>query len=276
MPKKVYNLLDFTSSESLNIVDTFIWSISGVLYEGKVSDVVEFLGIDRMYAVPCDKCGKQVNILGSSIINNGFVCKACRTAKRARILEVKKEEKAKRSLLELVPDTGEYWSIKNNVSPEEVFENKSSLTRYWLNCKFCGIEFSKAYVSILSSGCTCRSCSSKYNIPIEKSLYYLYPELAERFDCCDNIVTSQQVSAYSNIRYKFKCSKCGCVFESSPHSIIRSYTGGSTGCDVCAGLRVVKGINDLSGKNLIAFKYWDYDRNTERSFFIMFTCFREV
>ena len=270
MPKKVYIIADYIIfSEREGILDTskvYDWLIDGDEAKGTVKDFIEDFGTNRMYSVVCRECQELKNISGNSIINNGIVCQDCRKA-----LKPIKIKKPLKSLVELVPEVVDYWSDRNTTSPDSIYQNRQSLMRLWLICKLCGKEFSKSYESTVSSGCTCRSCTRRLNVPEEMSLKYLYPEVAKWYDSAKNILSSDKVSSRSNFKYNFICPDCGSVFSSSLNSVISSYKNGRSGCRVCAGYEVVKGFNDLSTKNEISYRLWDYEKNNKSPFEVLYS-----
>ena len=63
-----------------------------------------------------------------------------------------------------------------------------------------------------------------------------------------NTYTPSEVSAGSNKKAWFVCPDCKQEFEASICNVVHTVQNGSTGCPVCAGRKVVSGINDLATK----------------------------
>ena len=56
------------------------------------------------------------------------------------------------------------------------------------------------------------------------------------------------VTTGSGRKLTFVCPDCGQEFEAVIQNVVRSVSGGTTGCPVCAGRKVVPGINDLASQ----------------------------
>lgn len=273
--RKNYNPYNYCNcSDDLKIDEVYQWFIDGEYYNGTLIDFIETFGEKRQYKIKCDDCGEYNWVSGSVIKEKGMVCKKCRADRRARMLKEKAESIAEKnrlqeiernkSLADLRPDVLNYWSEKNECKPEEIYQLKSSSYPVYLICPLCGIEFRKTYAGVIRTGAYCKSCARRVNVAKEKSLAYLYPEVAKWYDATNkNKLSSKEVSACSNYSYWFKCPDCGGLFESSLNSVINSYKKGHTGCKICAGYKVVAGINDILTKNKPSAMYWDYDKNTE-------------
>lgn len=61
-----------------------------------------------------------------------------------------------------------------------------------------------------------------------------------------NTYTPSEVSVGSNKKAWFVCPDCKQEFEARVFHVARSLMRGNTGCPVCAGIKVVPGINDLA------------------------------
>ena len=75
-----------------------------------------------------------------------------------------------------------------------------------------------------------------------------------------NTYTPSEVSAGSNKKVWFICPDCKQEFEASICNVVHTVQNGSTGCPVCAGRKVVSGINDLATKCPMAASMWS-DKN---------------
>ena len=75
-----------------------------------------------------------------------------------------------------------------------------------------------------------------------------------------NAFTPSEVSANSNKKMLFVCPDCGQEFTAPIYSVVKSVSYGNTGCPVCAGRKVVPGINDLVTKRPKVAAMWS-DKN---------------
>ena len=71
-----------------------------------------------------------------------------------------------------------------------------------------------------------------------------------------NAFSPSKVAAGSRRKFTFVCPDCGQEFESKIFSVVRSVMNGNTGCPVCAGIKIVSGINDLATKYPKAAAMW--------------------
>ena len=71
-----------------------------------------------------------------------------------------------------------------------------------------------------------------------------------------NTFSPSKVAAGSRRKFTFVCPDCGQEFESKIFSVVRSVMNGNTGCPVCAGKKIVSGINDLATKCPMAATMW--------------------
>ena len=71
-----------------------------------------------------------------------------------------------------------------------------------------------------------------------------------------NAFSPSKVAAGSRRKFTFVCPDCGQEFESKIFSVVRSVMNGNTGCPVCAGKKIVSGINDVATKCPMAATMW--------------------
>ena len=71
-----------------------------------------------------------------------------------------------------------------------------------------------------------------------------------------NAFFPSKVAAGSRRKFTFVCPDCGQEFESKIFSVVRSVMNGNTGCPVCAGKKVIPGINDLTSQCPEAAAMW--------------------
>ena len=100
---------------------------------------------------------------------------------------------------------------------------------------------------------------AKYRESIkENCIANVKPELLEEWNYEKNLhINPETVSSGSDIKYWWKCKKCGYEWQATPYT----RTSGR-GCPCCAGLAVVPGINDFASHHPDLLKEWDYEKNT--------------
>lgn len=95
------------------------------------------------------------------------------------------------------------------------------------------------------------------SIKYSQSLAYRFPELIDEWDYEKNQgLNPSQVTAGNDLKVYWKCKKCGFSWPSS----IGSRTKGH-GCPACAGLTLVKGVNDFKTKCPQYVDEWDIAAN---------------
>ena len=65
-----------------------------------------------------------------------------------------------------------------------------------------------------------------------------------------------EITAGSGRRLAFVCSDCGQEFEAKIYNVVCSVSGGTTGCPVCVGRKIIFGINDLASQCPEAAAMW--------------------
>ena len=91
----------------------------------------------------------------------------------------------------------------------------------------------------------------------EKSISFKFPEIAKKWDITKNGgLKPEQVSAFSNTKYWWKCS-LGHSYQATPYNEI-FYT---KTCPICSNHRVLSGFNDLVTKSPELAKEWDVHKN---------------
>lgn len=94
-----------------------------------------------------------------------------------------------------------------------------------------------------------------------------------------------EVTAGSNRKLTFVCPDCKQEFKAAVYSVVRSVDKGFTGCTVCAGRKVVRGVNDLATKCPEAAAMWSSKnklsvsevtaRSGKKAFFKCYDCGQE-
>lgn len=145
------------------------------------------------------------------------------------------------------------WVIPYLVNADDAYlysknSNKEVLTK----CPDCGKEQYKR-ISVLSSKdnhkCFCTDCRSKNITPNPR---LSIDELNEKIRT-DNgkIVIVKERQDDKGDYLDCKCTKCGGYFTKTRINILQNY-----GCPICAGLQVVKGINDIATTHPWAVQYF--------------------
>lgn len=100
---------------------------------------------------------------------------------------------------------------------------------------------------------------AKYRESIkENCIANVKPELLEEWNYEKNLhINPETVSSGSDIKYWWKCKKCGYEWQATPYTRTLG-----RGCHCCAGLVVVPGINDFASQHPDLLKEWDYEKNT--------------
>lgn len=103
--------------------------------------------------------------------------------------------------------------------------------------------------------CNCAACASvptlgiemPYEVVKKNCLAVACPEAAAMLSDKDRYFAFE-VTTGSKKRLTFVCPNCGQEFETRAHNVVHSVMNSRTGCPVCAGKRIVPGINDLASK----------------------------
>ena len=118
-------------------------------------------------------------------------------------------------------------------------------------CPDCGQKFEAIIQSVVNSiknGKTgCPVCAGKKIVSGINDLASKCPEIAAMWSN-KNKKSASEVAAGSGEKAFFKCRDCGQEFEAVIQSVVNSIKNGKTGCPVCAGKKVVPGINDLASQ----------------------------
>lgn len=100
----------------------------------------------------------------------------------------------------------------------------------------------------------------------QNSISILYPEIAKEWDYAKNgTIKPEYVSYGSSKKYFWICPK-GHSYECSPKDRVKGKS-----CQICAGFRYIKGVNDLETKFPKIIKFWDYSKNKVKPCDIKYT-----
>ncbi len=161
------------------------------------------------------------------------------------------------TIFDLFPDLFQEWDYdRNSIDPNTVmpFSNR----RYWWKCNTCGYNW-EAPPASRSNGSGCPACSGRVAIVGKTDLQSQAPDVAAEWDYQRNSnILPSQVTVHSSKKVWWICSQCGNSWEAR----IAGRTTNHRGCPICAGRKVVPGINDLSSVNKELATEWDKEKNT--------------
>ena len=103
--------------------------------------------------------------------------------------------------------------------------------------------------SLMRGNTGCPVCAGLKVVPGINDLATKCPKIFAMWSA-KNTYTPSEASAGSNKKAWFVCPDCKQEFEASICNVVHTVQNGSTGCPVCAGRKVVSGINDLATKCL--------------------------
>lgn len=206
----------------------------------------------------CSICGHRGVIKYRSVKGtNSFVCMNCRQL-------YNREQRG-----DLPKEIEPYWSNKNRHS----FENTEVLMGsqpFWLICPRCGKVHQKGYRSLKISGAYCEQCSRSISA-VEKSgsLKKMFPVQSVMWDKGNNKISSDSVSIHADLKGTFVCNGINNdlpdhSFVATVSNVVACWKQGNLGCPVCAGKKIVRGVNDFESRYPQFAKYWDYELNDEK------------
>ena len=154
------------------------------------------------------------------------------------------------------PELMNEWDYqKNKVSPDQIITGSNKKV-YWK----CSQGHSwTASISNRIRGTGCPYCNRKYVFKGENDLKSEYPELADEWNFEKNTgISPDNIASGSNRKVWWKCKKGGGEWEAA----VWSRTKGR-GCPYCAGVRAIKGVNDLPTQRPDLIEEWSYSKNKE-------------
>ena len=96
--------------------------------------------------------------------------------------------------------------------------------------------------------------------PKSNNLAVRRPDLLEQWDYEKNVgIKPEYVSEFSNRKIWWKCPKC---HQSYLMKVVDRTGEKQSNCPICAGKRIVVGINDFASRHPDLLNEWDYERNT--------------
>lgn len=193
-----------------------------VMLAAGVTPQVQYPGVGPWHCL-CQKCGSDVFPRYYTVKKGLGACSECAKA-------VKLQKNAERGL-----KATEARLTKYGFEAIEPIRNARTSTK--VRCKVCG-EVSSRYLGGIDKVCPCSREQKK--APDAESFQARYPELAKFWDRSKNSVLPNDVYAGTHKRYWFRCA-AGHSFQQQLFSHVR--LKGS--CPICAGRRILPGVNDL-------------------------------
>ena len=172
----------------------------------------------------------------------------------------------------LFPKLVQDWDYQRNPLPPEktLCSNTSSV---YLKCPRCGRVHSKTIPSLKERdfGSLCNSCARIISMRASGKAFTLremYPDIADMLDNATNAQKSDYLSSSSYGYFNFYCDGKSRGFK--PHifnallsNVVACRDATYHGCPVCAGRKVVTGVNDFKTLNPVGASMWDYNKNLE-------------
>lgn len=116
----------------------------------------------------------------------------------------------------------------------------------------------QATVANRTKGNKCPYCANKATLAGYNDLATVHPELIEEWLFSKNDIFPSSVRSGSNKKVWWKCRTCGNEWQ----AIICNRTGKNrSGCPVCAGKKIVVGVNDIGTTHGYLLEEWDFEKN---------------
>lgn len=152
------------------------------------------------------------------------------------------------------PELKEIWDFEKNVFSPDSVSAGSKKKAFFVCSKKHSYEMTISNKTLLKYGCPV--CSGKVAIVGENDLFTKFPHLQEQWDYQKNKdINPREVLPYSNKKAWWNCNK-----NHSYEMKICDRSNGM-GCPVCAGKRVIQGINDIFTFHPHLEKEWDFENN---------------
>jgi hypothetical protein len=170
----------------------------------------------------CSKCGHEWKASPHQRVYDNHSCLVCR------------------SLAVKFPEIAKEWSKKNSLTAYEIVPG--SKKKYFWECSKCGYSWKASPQQRIYDNHSCLVC---------RSLAVNFPDIAKEWSE-KNILTPDKVTAGSNKKYFWECSKCGYSWKARP---ARRTSSNKTGCPACDN-KVVTSTNNLAVKFPEIAKEW--------------------
>ena len=153
------------------------------------------------------------------------------------------------------PELIEDWDYEKNVlSPGEILAGSNK--KVWWKCRKCGHSW-QAAISNRIRGTGCPYCDGKKVAVGKNDLKTMYPNIAIEWNYEKNKdLLPSEVTPGSNKRVWWRCSRCNGEWETLVWSRVRG-----RGCPYCAGVKPIKGVNDLPTKKPDLMLEWNKEKN---------------
>ena len=146
-------------------------------------------------------------------------------------------QETKNSLESNYPLFAKYWDSKINGTIRPSMVAQSSDKEYYFICETCGKSFKRRIASLIrANACECEICARKRAqknraiAPIEKSIGYLYPYIAdELLNDKNKGIDIYGIYSGSQKKYFWKCKNCGNIYEMSVNNRVNGHL-----CPKCA------------------------------------------
>lgn len=219
------------------------------------------VGSRREFTFVCPDCGQEFKARIYSIVktvkNSSTGCPVCAGRKVIQGIN---------DLASQCPRVATMLSEKDKHFAFEVAAG--SRRKLTFVCPDCKQKFKAAVYSVVRSvdkGFTgCSVCAGRKIVPGINDLASQCPEAAAMWSD-KNKLSAAEVTVKSSRKAFFKCCNCEQEFEVAVCDVVRSVNNGNTGCPVCAGKRIVPGVNDLATKCPKAAAIWSGENKLSAS-----------
>ena len=172
------------------------------------------------------------------------------------ILDQYIHKKKEDSLGKKYPELLQEWDYNKNgkVTPEMVSTGSDKM--FWWKC-INGHSYKTSVANKVGRNRGCPYCTKKKLLVGFNDFATCYPEIASEWDYDKNEIKPYDVIGGAK-KIWWKCPK-----DHSYYASMNSRTNRKSGCPVCAGLKIIEGINDLKTVSPDLADEWDYLKNGE-------------
>lgn len=146
------------------------------------------------------------------------------------------------------------WDESNEKQPTEY--SKQSGQKFNYKCLICHNVYPRKIADAVKNINECSVCAGKIVVEGFNDLYSCYPKLMEEWSD-KNTIDPRTIAHQSKTVVMWECNKCHYEW-STP---VYSRTGTGRGCAVCAGQKVLLGVNSIYDKSPLMTSQWDYEKN---------------
>ena len=162
-----------------------------------------------------------------------------------------------KTFAEVHPELISEWAPENEIKPDHISYGSNKMVIWNGSCG----HIWKASVKNRGNGHGCPYCSGNQVLTGFNDLETHYPELAKEWSDLNLPVLPSEVTVKANKRFWWRCRSCGQQWQAR----VADRTDGH-GCPVCAGEKLVAGINDLETEHPdIAVEWSDKNGDLEPS-----------